>query len=70
MGIHKDVVAFLTLVTWQEVVPLIGNKKSHYYSIKINITVPNIPPGVSTPSLVLPVSGSLWAFYAGKIMES
>ncbi len=29
MGIHKQKVALLTLVTWQEVVPLLANKKNH-----------------------------------------
>ncbi len=37
MGIHIQEVAFLSLVMSQEVGPLLANKKSHYYSIKVNI---------------------------------
>ncbi len=35
-------VAFLTQVKWQEMMPLIANKKLHYYSIQMNIKVQNI----------------------------
>ncbi len=42
MAIYKQEVTFLSLVTWQEVVPLLANKKSHYYSFKMNIKVQSV----------------------------
>ncbi len=38
----KQEVTLLSLVTWQEVVPLHGNKTSSYYSFKMNIKVQNM----------------------------
>ncbi len=42
IGIRKQEVAFLQLITLQEVVPLLANSKSHYYSIKMKIKVLNM----------------------------
>ncbi len=39
MGIHKQEVVFLQLITWHEVVLLLANNESHYYSIKMRIKV-------------------------------
>ncbi len=42
MVIHKEEVTFLLLSVGKEVVPLLANKKSHYYSFKMNIKVQNM----------------------------
>ncbi len=51
MDIHKQEVTFVSLVIWQEVVPLLAKKKLCYYSFKMNIKVQNM--NISVWSFVL-----------------
>ncbi len=42
IAILKHEITFLLLTVWQEVVPLLLNKKSHYYKFKMNIKIQNM----------------------------